>query len=165
MFKFTLIVGLLLLAACGESPKSLNDHNSRAALLPAPPLGPDFRDTLDGKCLANSITPVTLNDYEDCLITELSRQCNPQNDCLISCLVSGQGRQIGGGCWHMCFSDIASFNAYHEPSGAARCRSLDPHQVPNNSFKPNPLRGAAWPNSGVERPLVAAGRHATQSGH
>lgn len=142
MLKLILVAELLFFTACSESPYAQHGENPPAAALPAPPPGPDFRDMLDGKCVASNINPVALNDYEDCFVTELSRLCSAANDCLISCFVSGQGRQIGGGCWHMCFPDVSSYNAYHEPPQAARCRSLDPHQTPNNSFKPKPLRGS-----------------------
>ena len=142
MSKLILIIGLVILTACSESPSSESHKNSRGEALPAAPPGPDFRDLLDGKCLANNINPVALNDYESCFVTELSKQCSPANDCLISCLVSGQARQIGGGCWHACFQELVSYNAYHEPAQAARCRLLDPYQTPHNSFKPRPLLGS-----------------------
>lgn len=136
MFRIYVILGVLLLAGCGEPFQEHGSRDSRHAVLPAAPEGPDFRDLLDGYCHASRVQPVALNDYEYCFASELSAQCSPANDCLVTCLVSGQGRQEGGGCWHLCFEDLATFNAYREPIRAARCRRMDPFQPPGKFFRP-----------------------------
>jgi hypothetical protein len=68
---------------------------------------PDHRDSVGLSC------------WEGCAISRLSKRCNAKDRCLIECLRTGSGRNIGGGCWHVCahsdgFSEHLS-GAWEEP--------------------------------------------------
>lgn len=64
-----------------------------------------------------------LNQYQSCLAARLgAAQCTPAVDCVLACLASPDGRNVGGGCDHVCFG----YNVYHEwkdrPAAMDECR-------------------------------------------
>ena len=64
-----------------------------------------------------------LNPYQSCLAARLgAAQCTPAVDCVLTCLASPDGRNVGGGCDHVCFG----YNVYHEwkdrPAAMDECR-------------------------------------------
>lgn len=32
----------------------------------------------------------------------LRQRCNSYDHCILDCLLKGEARNVGGGCWHMC---------------------------------------------------------------
>lgn len=83
-----------------------------------------FLDALDGTCAATPAKNIALSAAEACWVEALSAQCSPANDCLARCLSSGQAREIGGGCWHVCFPNASAYASWQEPAGSARCGAL-----------------------------------------
>ena len=140
MLRIPAIAALLLLMSCDRSAQHQPASRMHNAAVSGALVDDSFLDRLDGNCRASKVQPVALNDREHCFATALSAHCNPTNDCLVTCLVSGQGRDIGGGCWHICFQDAHSYARYQEPPSAARCRSLDPNARPTKMFTPGAIR-------------------------
>ena len=65
---------------------------------------------LVGSFLSCKAKPMrALTSEEKCRIKKLSARCLPADDCLVSCIVSRDGNNVGGGCEHVCFS------ALHDP--------------------------------------------------
>ena len=61
-----------------------------------------------------------------CMLHILAARCTPADDCLVQCLVSRDGPQIGGGCWHACFETKFNLAKWSEPPKAAQCHKLGP---------------------------------------
>lgn len=64
-----------------------------------------------------------LTARELCLVDKLKARCSVADDCLVSCIVSGKGREIGGGCWHICFQERNDLSSWNEPDGFRDCQS------------------------------------------
>ena len=117
-----------LLAGCNDSPAPSASAPPSGSTLPSvyipPPPDVSFLKTLNGRCAAQPGPQVVLSAAEQCWVKELAAHCSPANDCLISCLASGQGRRIGGGCWHVCWPNVPGFDEWQAPTRSARCKSL-----------------------------------------
>jgi hypothetical protein len=60
-----------------------------------------------------------LTALEQCQIAKLRASCTPAHDCLITCMSSPEGHNVGGGCQHVCFSALHKYAP--EPKGWASC--------------------------------------------
>jgi len=75
---------------------------------------------------------VILSPQDQCWALILRRRCNPYDKCILKCLLSGDGRSIGGGCWHLCGHIFVSVNGtlYPCPStpipGWEACEATSP---------------------------------------
>ncbi|ALN64749.1 putative lipoprotein [Lysobacter antibioticus] len=124
------IVALTLFAlsavGCGGTPAP-SDATASAAADPFVPAPPDVGDV--GRYHACKATPRrALSERERCEIAALATHCSPANDCLVSCLSSPGGVNVGGGCWHVCFSGMHRDEP--APPGFAECeRSPDPSRL------------------------------------
>jgi len=45
---------------------------------------------------------ITLTRQEQCWVRALSERCDLHDQCVVKCLLSGEGREVAGGCWHLC---------------------------------------------------------------
>lgn len=45
---------------------------------------------------------VELTERERCQVEAFGASCDPVSRCFANCLLSGEGRLIGGGCYHAC---------------------------------------------------------------
>ena len=76
-------------------------------------------------CKTGPASGVRLTEKEVCQIDKLKGRCTPADDCLVACLASGQGRQVGGGCWHICFQTKFDLSKWASPTGLSRCETFD----------------------------------------
>jgi len=89
------------LVGCGIDSKSPSTTASQSAPPPPPP-PPDVGDIGQfHSCKAKPRRP--LSAREQCQIAKLTARCSAADDCLVSCISSPQGYQVGGGCSHVCF--------------------------------------------------------------
>jgi hypothetical protein len=45
---------------------------------------------------------VVLSPFEECWVEKLRKRCDVYDRCILKCLLDGEARNIGGGCWHVC---------------------------------------------------------------
>ena len=95
----------LLLCACGQDgrgeevmPAAGRDANREP---PPPPPPPDVGNI--GRYDACRATPRrALSDADRCRIAHYASDCTPAADCMVQCLNSAHGVEVGGGCEHVC---------------------------------------------------------------
>ncbi len=76
-------------------------------------------------CKTQPASGIQLTEREVCQIGKLKRRCTLADDCLVACLASGQGRQVGGGCWHICFETKFDLSKWTSPTGLSWCETFD----------------------------------------
>jgi hypothetical protein len=68
----------------------------------------DFRAAYTTKQLETcdiSVKPgIVLSVGKRCQLDQLKSRCHVDDRCLASCIAQGAGKNIGGGCWHLCFA-------------------------------------------------------------
>lgn len=89
-----------------------------------PPPDLIFLDRPFSNCSVNQKELTALTPLEKCWIEKLSARCNPADDCLVSCLASTKARDLGGGCWHVCFEVKFPISKWSEPKDSDVCRKL-----------------------------------------
>jgi len=62
---------------------------------------------------------IILTPQERCFIDVHTKRCTSDDQCIVTCLASGTARDIGGGCWHMCFAYRAKM--WSNPPGMDAC--------------------------------------------
>jgi hypothetical protein len=65
-----------------------------------------------------------LSSKEKCEVESLRARCNAADDCLVTCISSPDGRNVGGGCAHVCFDTLHNFREWKEPAGWGQCSTL-----------------------------------------
>ncbi len=96
---------------------------------PPPPPPPDAGDFgTFHSCKAKPRRELSVR--EKCQIEELSARCTPADDCLVSCISSTQGQQVGGGCSHVCFFGL--HRGESKPPGWAECDTLADDKTAGN---------------------------------
>ena len=56
-----------------------------------------------------------LSEIEQCRLRLLAARCNAKDKCLINCIISGEGQNVGGGCFHNCGHVlVTSDGSYYE---------------------------------------------------
>jgi hypothetical protein len=131
MWKHIVLVLMVLLSAGCKPTPSYGKGEPVTSVRPSADLGHpgafdmSFLDRLDGTCDVEPSATVALVPAEQCWIDMLAAECSPANDCLVKCLASGEARTIGGGCWHVCFTDASDYARWREPTGGFRCRWLE----------------------------------------
>ena len=71
-------------------------------------------------CNATPRRPLSAQDV--CKLEILVKHCTPAADCLVSCISSPDGRQVGGGCEHVCFRGPHDWS--ERPQSIDKCDSL-----------------------------------------
>ena len=115
--SITLSLSLLLLAGSSCSSKR---ESKRVEPTDAAVCGLKFLK-IDGKCVETKTCdppPVVLDSEERCLIGLLEARGGERDQCLVECMKSGEGRCVGGGCWHMCRTPM---DKWEQPPGWDRC--------------------------------------------
>tara|TARA_R110000868_G_scaffold294140_1_gene554675 strand:- start:122 stop:436 length:315 start_codon:yes stop_codon:yes gene_type:complete len=98
MYKFILILSLLFFASyCSEKP----EKQPLSSVL--------------------ETATVELSEVEKCVIALHHERGLEGDKCIVDCMINGEGRNVGGGCYHMCFaySDIE----WHELPETEKCYS------------------------------------------
>ena len=73
------------------------------------------------QCSVKPQPGVVLSARERCEIEKLSARCNAADDCLVTCMSSPDGRNAGGGCWHICFETLHDLRSWNKPNDWERC--------------------------------------------
>ncbi len=120
-----------LLAGCGMSSNAPSKGEVLESVPPPPPPPPAPSDVGDisqfHSCKAKPRR--NLSAREQCQIAKLTARCTAADDCLVSCITSPQGYQVGGGCSHVCF--FGSHPGEPKPPGWTEC-DADRKGVRNN---------------------------------
>lgn len=88
---------------------------------PPPPPPPDVGDIVRfHSCEAKARRKLSARDQ--CQIEKLAARCTAADDCLVSCISSPQGYQVGGGCSHVCF--FGPHPGEGKPQGWSECDAL-----------------------------------------
>ena len=66
--------------------------------------GQDTLAVFPEACVVPQATLDSLTERGRCWIRALGQRCTRNNACMVQCIASGQGRGVGGGCWHTCFA-------------------------------------------------------------
>ena len=113
---FTAVCAIFGCAGLGFSPQSDVVERSPPDL--------SFIDLPFQHCHVPPSKVAALPPADKCMLKSLTARCTQSDDCLVQCLVSKDGPQIGGGCWHACFETKFNLAKWSPPSGAERCRKL-----------------------------------------
>lgn len=117
--RFALLIALTLLtASCGMT----GQEAETSVVIPPPPDLKELRG-VRGSCVSKPRS-ATVTAAEKCWIRALSERCSLGDDCLTTCIASGKGALIGGGCWHVCSQPPNSLANWKEPQAAHECKSL-----------------------------------------
>lgn len=123
MSCFCLLLGIGLVTGCGVAPDAPSSPElpKLTAAPPPPPRPPDVGDI--GQFQSCKAKPRrNLSAREQCQIEKLADRCTPADDCLVSCITSPQGHQVGGGCSHVCFFGL--HRGEPKPPGWSECDAL-----------------------------------------
>ena len=84
------VVSTWFLAGCGA-------HRNTSSRSGVPPCGDPQ------KCRMLRAAPgISLTVEEQCFVRVHAARCSPTDLCIVDCLLKGSGKNIGGGCWHLC---------------------------------------------------------------
>ncbi|BCT93648.1 hypothetical protein LYSHEL_26740 [Lysobacter helvus] len=104
--RIALALMLATLAGCGGQGTPPSDAPDAAHVPPPPDVG-DIAHYNGCKSLPTR----ALSPYETCLVDRLkAAACTPAADCVLTCLASPDGTEVGGGCDHVCFG----YNVRHQ---------------------------------------------------
>lgn len=117
--RFALSVTLVLLAA---SCDTAIQETKTPAVVPPPPDLKELRG-VRGSCVSDPQSAAA-TPAEKCWIRVLSDRCSLGDDCLTTCIASGKGALIGGGCWHVCSQPPNRLANWKEPQAAHACKGL-----------------------------------------
>ena len=80
---------------------------------------------------------VELTTEKRCVVDASRQRCNKDDQCIIRCLLTGSGRNIGGGCWHRCFAYTGI--RWTSPPGMEACDVLRQSPSRGNAEAVEPL--------------------------
>ena len=108
------LIVLMLLASCNR-----NSHPAGAS--PSVAIEPPDVGSVStyNQCKADPRRGLSVR--EKCQIEKLSARCTAADDCLVSCIASPQGHQVGGGCSHVC---SGQHRGESKPPGWNECDAL-----------------------------------------
>lgn len=114
---------ILLFASCDRVSGDFDATVATSSKFdPQYPPPPDLRALrgVPGICIAEPKSS-DLTAAEKCWLDVLSKRCAAGDDCLTTCISSGQGALIGGGCWHVCSQPPNALEAWSEPEAGRVC--------------------------------------------
>ena len=124
------VVGVVALAACKKSGEQsggeqglarVSDREPRVRDAAAEPGCPVRFLRVGGTCVETTTCtppPAVLDDEEKCTVALLEARRGAGDDCLITCMKAGEGRCVGGGCWHLCRTPM---DTWKQPPGWSDC--------------------------------------------
>lgn len=62
----------------------------------------------------------SISSFGECRLQHYVDRCQPGDSCLLRCWANGWGKDVSGGCWHVCFSNEV-LEYPKTPEGAERC--------------------------------------------
>ena len=132
---YSVLACLVVQLACGESTRDPAGgaqsstsavHTARTAdSLTLPP---------KRACVGMAVPKVQLTTYERCALRAFAARCTSEDSCMIRCLASGVGRNVGGGCWHLCYA-YTGVAMYPLPPGQEVCEALS-DSLPDSASQP-----------------------------
>jgi hypothetical protein len=114
-------VVLVALVGCGEKDTS---SNAETAISDAPERAPPDVGDITHFHGCTALPTREVSPYEACLVDRLRAECTPAADCVLTCMASPNGIEVGGGCDHVCFG----YNVHHQweerPKAMDECRDI-----------------------------------------
>lgn len=99
----SLLIYLSTLGLVSCTPSADQDNgNTSTTHVPSPPIVGDIHEFKNCEVVPQK----ALTKTEQCQIEKLAKRCLPADDCLVQCLSGPDGANIGGGCEHVCFSQL-----------------------------------------------------------
>jgi hypothetical protein len=94
--RFLFPLALFMLASCATSSSKRHVEAQASRQCEEP-----------GNCATLTLAPgVVLSPREACWASLLKSRCNAHDTCVLKCLLSGEGRTVGGGCFHICANTL-----------------------------------------------------------
>lgn len=115
----------VVVSACGKSASGGTAAQSIARISqPPPPPPPPPPDVGDIRHFHNcrNIPRRALSQSEACLVEKLRADCTAAADCVLTCLSSPDGANVGGGCDHVCFGYEIHHSWNDRPKAMDECR-------------------------------------------
>ena len=101
----SLLIALVVTVGCGPATRDPGQGGEGStAAARAAPAADSLALAPKPACAAMAAPKVQLTTYERCALRAFAARCAPDDTCMIRCLASGDGRNIGGGCWHRCYA-------------------------------------------------------------
>lgn len=72
-----------------------------------------------GECLAEVKPEAELGAGDRCVLELIAKRCGNLDACFVKCFASGNARNIGGGCYHMC--NYSLWKPWSLPDGFNKC--------------------------------------------
>ncbi len=72
-----------------------------------------------GECYAEIKPEATLGTGDRCVLELMAQRCGSLDACFVNCWASGRGRNIGGGCTHLC--NYSLMKPWSLPDGFDKC--------------------------------------------
>jgi hypothetical protein len=86
-------------------------------------------------CTSVPADGIDLSEGEQCWLSLVATRCSAIDKCIADCLVLGEGRDVGGGCFHICgnvfsLTDQGTVHCiWDDPDGWDRCSDVAENQV------------------------------------
>lgn len=58
-----------------------------------------------GSCDVEPLASAT--EGQKCVFREIAKRCNAVDECLVRCWNDGRGKEVGGGCHHLCWGSMS----------------------------------------------------------
>ena len=119
------LLAILAVTSCGNDGAPAK----KPAVLPSvyvPPPPSDFGDITNfNQCSAKPRR--ALSEQDKCAVRLLSQNCTAAADCLVTCTMSPDAENVGGGCYHVCFSPATGIKWSERPTiDFSECDKLAP---------------------------------------
>jgi hypothetical protein len=101
---YATLVAFAVGIACSGPPPSERKAAESAPVSGSRPAVESLAPAPKPACAAMAQPRVALTPYERCALRAYAARCAPADSCVIRCLASGNARNIGGGCWHVCYA-------------------------------------------------------------
>ena len=128
ILTYSAVAGFLAVG-CGPSARDpAHDAPGSTTAVQAAPAAESLGLAAKPACVGLAQPKIQLTTYERCALRAFAARCTPDDACMIRCLTSGQGRNIGGGCWHVCYA-YTGVPMTPLPPGQEACEAL-PDSLP-----------------------------------
>ena len=115
---------------CGPSPRDSVRGASDSTLAAHSAALPESLNLATAPaCVAMAVPKVQLTTYERCALRAFAARCTRGDECMVRCFASGDGRNIGGGCWHVCYA-YTGVPMHPLPPGQEACEALSERLSP-----------------------------------
>ena len=124
LVKYAALACAVVELGCGPSPRDSVRGASDSTSAARAAAHPESLDLVAAPaCAAMAVPTVELTTYERCALRAFAARCNRDDGCMVRCFASGDGRHIGGGCWHVCYA-YTGVPMEPLPPGQEACEAL-----------------------------------------